>query len=418
MDHNEEIDVPSFFICPISLQIMKDPITVPTGITYDRESIEKWVFTNNNTTCPVTKQPLNIDSCDCFLTPNHTLRRLAQSWCTLNASYGVERFPTPKPPVTKTQVLKLIDDASNSSAHRLVNNLDKLKSIAFGSSANKRCLETTPGVAEFLVRLIVVSESDEDNKYSTYNSVSDEALRILSHLQISDEMVLKKVLKENDGLLVDSLVRIMQKNSYESRSYAIGLMKQLVQVAEPTQLVAFSRKHFVQVVELIKDDVSPKATKAALKVLALACPWGRNRIRVVEAGAVPVMIEFLLLCNERRNIEMVLAVLDQLSGCAEGRAELLGHAAGLAVVSKKILRVSHFATERGIKILYAISKFSGTPSVVQEMVQLGVVTKLCLVLQVDCEAKTKEKAREILKTHAKAWKNSPCAPSHVFGSLN
>jgi hypothetical protein len=82
MDHDEiDIDVPSFFVCPISLEIMKDPVTVSTGITYDRESIEKWLISKKNKTCPVTKQQLS-DYTD--LTP--TLRRLIQAWCTLNAS--------------------------------------------------------------------------------------------------------------------------------------------------------------------------------------------------------------------------------------------------------------------------------------------------------------------------------------------
>ncbi|KMT11533.1 hypothetical protein BVRB_5g108520 [Beta vulgaris subsp. vulgaris] len=419
MDHQEEIDVPPFFLCPISLEIMKDPVTISTGITYDRENIEKWVFINNNTTCPTTKQALNVDTVDSFLTPNHTLRRLIQSWCTLNASYGIERFPTPKPPATKAQILKLIDEASNTSPLGLVKNLNKIKSMAVESSANKRCLETTPGVAEFLARLVILGENEEERCSMSLmvSTVSDQALSILTHLQISDEMVLKKLLKDNEGALVGSLVRIMQKSNYESRAYAIELMKKLVQVAEPTQAVALKREHFVEVVQLIKDDVSPKATRAALKVLALACPWGRNKVRIAEAGAVRVMVDLLLECNDKRTSEMVLAVLDQLSGCAEGRAELLDHAAGLAVVSKKILRVSHFATERGVRILYAISRFSANASVIQEMLQLGVVIKLCLVLQVDCEAKTKERAREILKMHARAWRNSPCAPTHVFGSF-
>jgi hypothetical protein len=69
----DDIEVPYYFICPISLQIMKDPVTAITGITYDRESIEHWLFISKNTTCPVTKQPLPRDS---GLTPNHTLRRL------------------------------------------------------------------------------------------------------------------------------------------------------------------------------------------------------------------------------------------------------------------------------------------------------------------------------------------------------
>ena len=104
----DEIDVPPFFVCPISLELMKDPVTVSTGITYDRHSIEKWLFAAvpKNNTCPVTKQPLLPD-----LTPNHTLRRLIQAWCTVNASHGVQRIPTPKPPVDKTLIEKLLRDA-------------------------------------------------------------------------------------------------------------------------------------------------------------------------------------------------------------------------------------------------------------------------------------------------------------------
>ncbi|GFP89901.1 E3 ubiquitin-protein ligase pub23 [Phtheirospermum japonicum] len=75
---------------------MKDPVTIVTGITYDRDSIEKWIFTQKNTTCPVTKQPLP-DVAE-LVTPNVTLRRLIQSWCTLHAAHDIQRLPTPKPP--------------------------------------------------------------------------------------------------------------------------------------------------------------------------------------------------------------------------------------------------------------------------------------------------------------------------------
>ncbi|KAK9699231.1 hypothetical protein RND81_08G161400 [Saponaria officinalis] len=406
MDH-QEIDVPPYFLCPISLETMRDPVTVSTGITYDRESIEKWVFFNKNDTCPVTKQPLNITT-DNFLTPNHTLRRLIQSWCTINAPYGAERFPTPKPPLTKTQILKLIREVSGSNpGPRLVKTLEILKSIANESSANKRCLETTSQLIEFLGQLII-----QDNNNGA------QALSILAQLNITDERVLRTLAAEKEGAIFDSLMKIMQSSNYESRAYAIEFMKNLIQVAQPAQVVGLRVSHFIEVVQLIKDNVSSKASKSAMKFLTLACPWGRNRVRAVEAGAVHVLVNHLLESNDKRTSEMVFAVLDQLCGCAEGRAELLSHGAGLAVVSKKLLRVSHFATERGVRILYSIARFSGSLSVVQEMLEIGVVVKLCLVLQVDCEAKTKEKARDILKLHGKVWKNSPCVPTHILGSLS
>ncbi|CAN1158387.1 U-box domain-containing protein 26 [Linum perenne] len=39
------IQIPYHFRCPISLELMRDPVTVSTGQTYDRSSIESWIAT-------------------------------------------------------------------------------------------------------------------------------------------------------------------------------------------------------------------------------------------------------------------------------------------------------------------------------------------------------------------------------------
>jgi hypothetical protein len=45
------------FICPISRQLMKDPVVDREGNSYDRASIETWLNSGNNTS-PLTLQPL------------------------------------------------------------------------------------------------------------------------------------------------------------------------------------------------------------------------------------------------------------------------------------------------------------------------------------------------------------------------
>ncbi|MED6108785.1 hypothetical protein PIB30_027476 [Stylosanthes scabra] len=420
MDH--EIDVPPFFVCPISLEIMKDPVIVSTGITYDRESIEKWLLKNK--TCPVTKQALEILD----LTPNHTLRRLIQAWCTLNASHGVERIPTPKPPVNKEQVSKLIKDASSSSSYNddqdslLSQCLMRLKSMAAESESNRRCIESA-GAVEFLASIVVMNHgydsieasSDGDECFDTKSGVSDEALNILHNLHLS-ENGLKVLLGFKDGIFIDSLTRVLQRGIYESRAYAVFLLKSMSQIANPNQLVNLRSELFVELVQVLKDQISQKASKATLQTLIELCPWGRNRIKTVESGAIHVLIELLLDCKEKKPCEMMMVVLDILCQSADGRAELLGHAAGLAVVSKKILRVSTLVNDRAVKILLSIARYSATQSVVQEMLLIGVVAKLCLVLQVDSGNKAKEKAREILKLHSKTWRNSPCLPNNFLSA--
>ncbi|CAA3021765.1 E3 ubiquitin- ligase PUB23-like [Olea europaea subsp. europaea] len=410
-----EIEVPPYFLCPITLEIMKDPVTLSTGITYDRESIEKWLFSQKNDTCPVTKQIL-VDS---ELTPNVTLRRVIQSWCTLHSSDGIERFPTPKPPVRKLQIVKLLSDAK--SPQKQMKCLQRLRSIASQSETNRRCMESV-GVPEFLASLIVerIRESSlqevEDNESDEMTTRKyDEALSILHQLQLS-EGGLQCLMRYRNGEFVESLTRIMLRGSYESRAYVVMLLKSMFEVADDTmQLISVRYEFFTGLVQILHDHVSRKASKAVLKVLISVCPWGRNRVKAVEAGTVPLLIDLLLNLDssEKRDCEMILMVLDFLCQCAEGRAEFLKHCAGLAIVSKKILRISQAASERAVRILHSISKFSATTGVLQEMLQLGVVTKLSLVLQVDCGRKARERAKEILKMHAKAWKNSSCIPNHL-----
>ncbi|XP_058205333.1 E3 ubiquitin-protein ligase PUB22-like [Rhododendron vialii] len=408
-----EIEVPPFFLCPISLEMMKDPVTIPTGITYDRESIEKWLFTNKNKNCPVTKQVLSNPD----LTPNHNLRRVIQSWCTLNASHGIERVPTPKAPVNKSQIIKLLKDAK--SPQMQIKCLKRLRSIASTSETNKRCIESSGGV-DFLASLVKNNNTSTtsleacDHDGLEFTKPSDEALSILFSLQLSESAL--KSLNAKNGEFIQSLINVLQVGCYESRAYAVLLLNSILEVEEPAQLVALKPEFFVGLVQILHDQISPKASKAALQLLINVGPWGRNKLKAAEAGTVKVLVDLLLDSSEKRACEMILTALDQLCQRADGRAELLKHGAGLAVVSKKILRVSKVGSERAVRILLSISKYSASPTVVQEMLQLGVASKLCLVLQVDSGSKAKEKAREVLKLHARAWKNCSCIPMGLLSS--
>ncbi|XP_024963659.1 E3 ubiquitin-protein ligase PUB23-like [Cynara cardunculus var. scolymus] len=402
-DLENEVEVPRYFLCPISLEIMKDPVTLSTGITYDHDSIEKWLFSQKNDVCPVTKQVV----VDIELTPNHTLRRLIQSWCTLNASSGVERFPTPRPSTSRTEIVKLLK--SSKSPQMQMNSLKRLKTIVMENEKNKRVMKSV-GAADHLVSILNnVTSSSPVGEVSGVDGLTaaDEALTILYHLQLSQTGL--KSLFGNTEDFVETLTTMMQRATcYESRAYAVMLLKSMFEVAEPTQMTALNPRFFTELVQILVDQISEKATKATLKLLINVCPWGRNRIRGAEAGAVPVLIDILLDCPEKRVSEMVIMVLEQICRSAEGRADLLKHGGGLAVVSKKIFRVSSEASERAVRILYSVAMFSGNSHVVQEMMQLGVVGKLLLVLQVDCGSKMKERAREILKMHSRVWKKSSC----------
>ncbi|GJN27665.1 hypothetical protein PR202_gb15707 [Eleusine coracana subsp. coracana] len=422
------VEVPNFFVCPISLEVMRDPVTLSSGITYDRDSIERWVFTDGHGDCPVTKLPLGAaDLRD--PTPNHTLRRLIQSWC---ASHAVERFPTPRPPVDADRVAAVIARAGGGRREEEVAAaVRELADIVGESDRNRRCVEGTPGVVEFLVSVVKMADKAQQMDSAKESSPEEAALSLLHSLKLSED-TLKRVLSDNTGSgddYLDTLASVLRRwPSYWSRTYAIHLLKSALAAAPPSRLATASTELIEGVVNVVSGSgttaLSPKAVKVALHVICRLCPWGRNRIRVVEAGAVPALVSLLLIegcgggvngtTGGKRTCELAAVAVDHLCGCAEGRQEVVAHPAGLAVLARAATRLSPAGVESAVRALHAVARHSATPAVLQEMLAVGVVGRLLFLVQAGAAGeRPRERAREMLKMHARVWRGSPCLASYL-----
>ncbi|KAL8171209.1 hypothetical protein V2J09_023013 [Rumex salicifolius] len=73
------IPIPADFCCPLSLELMTDPVIVASGQTYERAYIRKWLDLGLNV-CPKTRQTLGHTN----LIPNYTVKALIANWCELN----------------------------------------------------------------------------------------------------------------------------------------------------------------------------------------------------------------------------------------------------------------------------------------------------------------------------------------------
>ncbi|KAA8520777.1 hypothetical protein F0562_014951 [Nyssa sinensis] len=63
------------FYCPITREVMVDPVETSLGHTFERSAIEKW-FADGNNLCPLTLTPLDTS----ILRPNKTLRQSIEEW--------------------------------------------------------------------------------------------------------------------------------------------------------------------------------------------------------------------------------------------------------------------------------------------------------------------------------------------------
>ncbi|XP_010241879.1 PREDICTED: U-box domain-containing protein 33-like isoform X2 [Nelumbo nucifera] len=67
--------VPSYFICPVFQEIMRDPHIAADGYTYEAEALKAWIDSGHDTS-PMT----NLKLAHCNLIPNHALRSAIQEW--------------------------------------------------------------------------------------------------------------------------------------------------------------------------------------------------------------------------------------------------------------------------------------------------------------------------------------------------
>jgi gas vesicle protein len=72
------IDPPADFICPITQEIMLDPVIASDGHTYERRAIDEWLSQHNSS--PLTSQQLENRN----LLPSHTLKRMIREFIDNN----------------------------------------------------------------------------------------------------------------------------------------------------------------------------------------------------------------------------------------------------------------------------------------------------------------------------------------------
>lgn len=75
--------IPSAFVCPITFEIMTDPVFCSDGHTYERAAIESWL--QNHESSPTT----NADLANKTLVANHTLRNQLEQWKKVQQARGI-----------------------------------------------------------------------------------------------------------------------------------------------------------------------------------------------------------------------------------------------------------------------------------------------------------------------------------------
>ncbi|XP_031271628.1 U-box domain-containing protein 26-like isoform X2 [Pistacia vera] len=397
------IQIPYHFRCPISLELMRDPVTVCTGQTYDRPSIESWVATGN-TTCPVTRAPLT----DFTLIPNHTLRRLIQDWCVANRSFGVERIPTPKQPAEPALVRSLLNQAasdSNAFASRL-SALRRLRGLARDSDKN-RSLISSHNVREILTNILFSNYNSESS-----NELNHEALALLVMFPLCESECIC-IASDNDK--VTYLSNLLFHPSIEVRVNSASLIEIVLAGMRSQELrsqISNVDEIFEGVIDILRNLQSyPRGLKVGIKTLFALCLVKQTRHKAVAAGAAETLAD-RLTDFDKCDAERALATVELLCRIPSGCAAFASHALTVPLLVKTILKISDRATEYAAGALLALCSASEESQ--KEAVNAGVLTQLLLLVQSDCTDRAKRKAQMLLKLLRDSWPEDSIGNSDDF----
>ncbi|KAM5566948.1 U-box domain-containing protein 21-like [Rosa sericea] len=395
-----ELTIPSHFRCPISLDLMKDPVTLSTGITYDRQSIEKWIEAGN-VTCPTTNQVLTTSE----PIPNHTIRKMIQDWCVEKKSFGVERIPTPRIPVSSVEVAEILSRITSSAEKKdgagCRELVQKVKALTKESERNKRCIVANGAASALSAAFGALSTA---GSFHENDGVLEEILSALTLIFPLDTEA-NVYLGSTDSL--HCMVRFLDGGDLSQRRNAVLVLKEALS-ADKQKIDALEEIEgaLEALVKLIKEPICPTSTKASLVIIyhMLNSTSSSSRENVkgtfVQMGLVSMLSE-LVVDAERSICEKALRVLDAICGSKQGREEARDNALTMPVVVKKMFRVSYLATEFAVSILWKLCKKDEREDdeggLVLEVLQVGAFQKLLLLLQVGCGERTKEKATELLK---------------------
>ncbi|PAN08081.1 hypothetical protein PAHAL_1G385900 [Panicum hallii] len=390
-----EAAVPGHFLCPISLEMMQDPVAAPTGITYDRDSVEGWLE-RGHATCPVTGRSLRAED----LIPNHATRRMIQEWCVANRALGVERVPTPRVPVSAADAAELL--AAVSAAARRGDGqacrqlAARARALGKESERNRRCL-VAGGAARALSSAFVQLVDRRAVTALTTTGALEEILAALVVFFPLDEESRRHIASPAS---LDAIVSILSHGEITARVSAAVVLREVASSSDAQCLEAMSETSGIHdaLVKLLEKPVSLQATKAALvTAYYLVQSADRAASRLVDLGMVQLLVE-LLVDSDNGTTEKALAVLDSLLLTEEGRGRAYAHALAVPVLVKKMQHVSDMATEFAVSALWRLCKnFPGEGPCKAEALQVGAFQKLLLLLQVGCMGVTKERASELLR---------------------
>ncbi|XP_023741242.1 U-box domain-containing protein 43 [Lactuca sativa] len=322
------------FICRFTKQIMRDPVTLENGQTFERESIENWFNgckeNNKKLVCPLTYKELKTIA----MIPNIALRNTIEEWKARNEAVQLDMtrklLNVGCPETDILQALEFLQHLcqKNISNKHIISNVDLIPMIVDmlrSSNCRVRCraLET----------LRIVVEDDEDNKEIMVGGdnvntivkllsdeqpkVREEAISLLFELSKSEAMC-EKIGSVNGAILILIGMTSCKSENVSTVEKADKILGNLENNENNARQMAENGRLQPLLTLLIEGSPEIKVSMASyLAELALS-----DDVKIFVARTVGSSLIDLLKSDNMQSRVAALIALNQISSC-ESSAKIL-----------------------------------------------------------------------------------------------
>nr|CAD1825322.1 unnamed protein product [Ananas comosus var. bracteatus] len=332
------------FFCPLTKKIMDDPVTIESGVTYERKAIAEWFEKTKDDsegiTCPATKTKLQSTA----LNTNLAIKSTILEWIERNEATRIRVARTALSLATsEAMVLDAIRDLKFLSEKKR-SNREKMHGIGI-TKLLTRYLENDDAVLrlEALELLCLLVENEEGKVIIGKTRAISRAIKMLSRINTSEkhaalsfllELSKSDLLLENIGSVVGGVLILITMKFNESadpfaseksgeilknlercpinikrmaeNGFLDPLLNNLVEGTEDTQMEMVSYLGELALEQDMKISIAENASetlikmvqsgnsmvrKAAFGALVQISSYHANSKALVEAGVVPIMIE-------------------------------------------------------------------------------------------------------------------------------
>ncbi|KAJ6822702.1 U-box domain-containing protein 44-like [Iris pallida] len=362
-DFEEDAQIPPFknFLCPLTKEVMKDPVVVESSQTYERTAIKCWfdrcLGDARDPTCPVTGQVLD----NLELKPNIGLKGAIEEWVNRNVELQIK------------SALNCLGEVGSTPMGTVDTMLDNVYRIS-EEYPESRYKVRNAGVVGLVVRML------KDQSERMGSQLRCKALMAMFSMAKDEESKIIMVEEGMTRLAIRSLTASLEKE----REYALRLLLEFSSEGGYCRKLAFEKGALVLLSSMTTNLEYPTLSNLAEEILKNMEMIDENVEHLAMAGRYQPLLT--RLCKGTEDVKVQIAILIGKIPLTDDGKDYIARKGGRVLID--MLSSSLEGRESSLQALYNLSTLDDNATVLVDFGLLPALTNILFAMP-DCSSDIK-----------------------------